>query len=137
MELAGERIWEDITITDIATRANLSLADFRDAFPSKGAVLAAFSRKIDRVVLQGTTGDMAGEPAKERLFDVLMRRLDALAHYKLGLEGIDEWTARSPLAAAAVTAFDAELAARLAADWPAEPLLVPHRVWAMKAERPM
>ena len=102
LELAGERSWEDISITDIATRANVSLADFRDAFPSKGAVLAGFSRKIDRIVLEGTTDDLMGEPAKERLFDVLMRRLDALAPYKLGLEGIDEWIARSPLAAAAV-----------------------------------
>ena len=102
LELAGERSWEDISITDIATRANVSLADFRDAFPSKGAVLAGFSRKIDRAVLEGTTDDLMGEPAKERLFDVLMRRLDALAPYKLGLEGIDEWIARSPLAAAAV-----------------------------------
>ncbi len=102
LELAGERSWEDISITDIATRANVSLADFRDAFPSKGAVLAGFSRKIDRTVLEGTSDDLMGEPAKERLFDVLMRRLDALAPYKLGLEGIDEWIARSPLAAAAV-----------------------------------
>ena len=106
MELAGERVWEDITITDVATRANLSLADFRDAFPSKGAVLAAFSRKIDRIVLDGTTGDLAGEPAKERLFDVLMRRLDALAPYKLGLEGIFEWINRAPLAAAAINRLE-------------------------------
>ena len=106
MELAGERIWEDITLTDIATRANLSLADFRDAFPSKGAVLAAFSRKIDRIVLQGTTGDMAGEPPKERLFDVMMRRLDALAPYKLGLECVAEWLNRAPLAAAAVNRLE-------------------------------
>ena len=102
MELAGERVWEDISITDVATRANLSLADFRDAYPSKGAVLAAFSRRIDRVVLEGTTGDLAGEPAKERLFDVLMRRLDALAPYRLGVECVAEWLNRAPLAAATI-----------------------------------
>ena len=106
MELAGERTWEDITISDVATRANLSLADFRDAFPSKGAVLSAFSRKIDRVVLDGTTDDLLGEPAKERLFDVLMRRLDALAPYKLGLEGIFEWVQRAPMAAAAINRLE-------------------------------
>ena len=106
MELAGERTWDDITISDVATRANLSLADFRDAFPSKGAVLAAFSRKIDRVVLDGTTDDLMGEPAKERLFDVLMRRLDALAPYKLGLEGIFEWIQRAPMAAASVNRLE-------------------------------
>jgi AcrR family transcriptional regulator len=106
MELAGERVWEDITITDIATRANVSLADFRDAFPSKGAVLAGFSRKMDRTVLDGTTDDLMGEPAKERLFDVLMRRLDAMAPYKLGLEGVFEWVGRAPLAAAALNQLE-------------------------------
>lgn len=102
MELAGERVWEDITISDVATRANLSLADFRDQFPSKGAVLAALSRKVDRQVLAATTDDLLGEPAKERLFDVLMRRLDALSPYKLGVEGVSEWINRAPLAAAAI-----------------------------------
>ena len=106
LELAGERTWDDITISDIATRANLSLADFRDAYPSKGAVLAGFSRKIDRLVLDGTTDDLLGEPVKERLFDVLMRRLDAMTPYKLGLEGIFEWISRAPMAAAAVNRLE-------------------------------
>ena len=106
LELAGERTWDDITISDIATRANLSLADFRDAFPSKGAVLAGFARKIDRVVLDGTTDDLMGEPAKERLFDVLMRRLDAMTPYKLGLEGIAEWVQRAPMAAVAINRLE-------------------------------
>lgn len=106
MELAGERTWEDISISDVAARANLSLADFRDAFPSKGAVLAAFSRRIDRIVLDATSDDLAGEPAKERLFDVLMRRLDALTPYKLGLEGVSEWVGRAPMAAAAINRLE-------------------------------
>jgi AcrR family transcriptional regulator len=102
MELASERSWEDITISDIAARANVSLADFRDYFPSKGAILASFSRNIDKIVLDGTSDDLIGEPAKDRLFDVLMRRLDALEPYKFGLEAIYEWTRRDPLAAAAL-----------------------------------
>ena len=106
MELAGERVWEDISLSDVAARANLSLADFREHYPSKGAVLAGFSRKIDRIVLEGTTDDLAGEPAKERLFDVLMRRLDALTPYKHGLDGIAEWLGRSPMAAASVNRLE-------------------------------
>ena len=103
MELAGERGWEDITISDVAARANVSLAAFRDFYPSKGAVLAGFSRRIDHIVLEAAGGgDLAGEPPKERLFDVLMRRLDALAPYKLGLEGIFTWARRDPLAASAL-----------------------------------
>src|ERR1700724_459067 len=102
MELAGERTWEDITISDVAARANVSLSTFRDIFPAKGAVLAGFSRRIDHIVLDAAGDGLTGEPIKERLFDVLMRRLDALAPYKLGLEAISDWTRRDPLAAAAI-----------------------------------
>ena len=102
LELAGERTWEDITISDVAARANVSLSTFRDFFPSKGAVLAAFSRRIDHIVLDAAGDGLTGEPVKERLFDVLMRRLEALAPYKLGVEGISDWTRRDPLAAAAI-----------------------------------
>ncbi len=102
LELAGERNWDDITISDVAARANVSLSTFREIFPSKGAVLAGFSRRIDRIVLDAAGDGLAGEPVKERLFDVLMRRLDALAPYKPGLEAISDWTRRDPLAAAAV-----------------------------------
>lgn len=102
VELAGERAWEDITISDVAARANVSLATFRENFPSKGAILASFSRNIDKIVLDGTSEDLVGEPAKDRLLDVLMRRLDALEPYKLGLEGIADWARRDPLGAAAL-----------------------------------
>jgi AcrR family transcriptional regulator len=103
LELAGERNWEDITISDVASRANVSLAAFRDYYPSKGAVLAGFSRRIDHLVLEAAGGDeLAGEPPKERLFDILMRRIDALAPYKLGLEAIFDWARRDPLAAASL-----------------------------------
>ena len=82
MALAAERDFDDITIADITETAGLGLADFREAFPSKGAVLAGFARQTDLAVLRGTGADMADEPAKDRLFDVLMRRLDALAPHK-------------------------------------------------------
>jgi AcrR family transcriptional regulator len=102
MQLAAERAFEDITITDIARHAGVTLGQFRDAFPSKGAVLGAFTRRIDKIVLDETTDDLLGEPAKERLFDVLMRRLDAMAPYKRGLEGVMDWARRDPLSAAAL-----------------------------------
>ncbi|MBE7186354.1 MAG: TetR/AcrR family transcriptional regulator [Methylobacterium mesophilicum] len=102
MQLAAERDWEDFSVSDVAERAGVTLADFRDAFPSKGAVLAGLSKKIDRTVLEGTTDDLRDETPKERLFDVLMRRLDAMQPYKLGLEGVAAWVKRDPLAASAL-----------------------------------
>ncbi len=88
MTLAAEQPWNDIEIGEIAREANVTLAEFRDAFPSKGAVLAGLARRIDRQVLQGTSDDLAEEPARERLFDVLMRRIDAMAPYKRALRRI-------------------------------------------------
>jgi AcrR family transcriptional regulator len=98
MKLAAERRFEDITIRDIAAEAGVSLADFRDAFPSKGAVLAGFSRKIDRIVLATPLGELAASSKRDRLFDVLMRRLDAMAPYRDGLRGVYEGLRRDPTA---------------------------------------
>jgi AcrR family transcriptional regulator len=100
MALAAEERFEDITLKHIAERADVSLAEFRDHFGSRHAVLAAFGQRIDRVVLEGTSGDLDDESPKERLFDVLMRRFDALAPYRESLRGVSEWARREPLEAA-------------------------------------
>src|SRR5271165_4970967 len=102
MELAGERRFEDISIRDICETAGVSLADFRDSFPSKAAVLAGFSRRIDRAVLAQDSGELADESPRERLFDILMRRLEAMAPYREGLREISAWLRREPAAALAM-----------------------------------
>ncbi len=102
MQLAGEKRWEDFTLSDVADRAGLSLAQFRDSFPSKGAVLGAFSRRIDKIALEGTSDDLADESDKDRLFDVLMRRLDAMAPYRAAIAEIGAWARRDLTAAAAL-----------------------------------
>jgi AcrR family transcriptional regulator len=102
MALAGEQPFEEISISAICAKAGVSLADFRDSFPSKGAVLAGFSKRIDRIVLQQHSDELANEEPKERLFDVLMRRLDAMTPYREGLREITQWLRREPLSALAV-----------------------------------
>lgn len=102
MELAAEQPFEEITISDIARRAEVSLADFRDAFPSKGAVLGGFSKMIDRRTLESVSDDLADEPARDRLFDVLMKRLDAMANYREGLREVSAWARRDPVSALAL-----------------------------------
>lgn len=102
MALAAERRFEDIAIRDICERAGISLADFRDVFPSKGAALGAFTRRIDRAVLSVEDADVAREAPRERLFDVLMRRLDAMAPYREALREITAWLRRDPVAALAL-----------------------------------
>jgi AcrR family transcriptional regulator len=102
MELAGERRFEEISIRDICEAAGVSLADFRDSFPSKAAVLAGFSRRIDRAVLSQDNGELADESPRERLFDILMRRLEAMAPYREGVREAAAWLKREPTAALAM-----------------------------------
>ena len=100
--LAGEMRWDQIALPMIAAKAEVSLADLRDQFPSKGAILGGFAKRIDRIVLNGTSPDMLGEPARERVLDIIMRRLDALQPYKQGLREIRAATRRDPLMLAAL-----------------------------------
>jgi AcrR family transcriptional regulator len=71
-----------IGFDDIAQRSGLSLAQVRGEFASTFAVLAAYVTATDRAVLAQDMRDMSEEPARERLFDVLMRRLEVLAEQR-------------------------------------------------------
>jgi len=71
-----------IGFNDIAQRSGLSLAQVRGEFASTFAVLAAYVKATDRAVLAQDMHDMSEEPARERLFDVLMRRLEVLAEQR-------------------------------------------------------
>jgi AcrR family transcriptional regulator len=96
LKLAAERGWSAIALADIAAAAELSLADLYAAYPSKTAILEALSRDVDRRVLAGAEID-ATETPRDRLFDVLMRRFDALAAYRDGLAAIARDARRDPV----------------------------------------
>jgi AcrR family transcriptional regulator len=102
--LAQERI-EDIGFGAIARRAGLSLADCRAAFPSVLAVLAAYTAEIDGRVLAGGDADTAEEPPRERLFDLLMRRLEALTPHKAAIRSLARSAMRDPALALTLNAL--------------------------------
>lgn len=97
MVLAAHRDWDSFDLADVARQAEVSLSEFRDCFASKGAVLAGLARRIDQAVLADEARELADEPVRERLFDVLMRRLDAMAPYKAGIRSVMKALRRDPL----------------------------------------
>jgi AcrR family transcriptional regulator len=99
--LAAERI-EDVSFGAIARRAGLSLAECRAEFRSVLAVLAAYTKEIDRQVLAGGDTDTAEEPPRERLFDILMRRFEALAPHKAAIRSLARSAACDPALAVAL-----------------------------------
>lgn len=102
MGLLAEKSIERIDLAEIAKRAEVPLADLRGEFNSTLAILAAHMKEIDRAVLRGGDGDMAQEPARERLFDVLMRRLEAHGPYREAVRSLLRSAARNPPLAVAL-----------------------------------
>jgi AcrR family transcriptional regulator len=105
MALLAEHSFEDIGLAEIAGRAGLKLSQLRTEFGSTLAIVSAHIKDIDRAVLAGGTADMAEEPARERLFDVLMRRLEALAPYKEAVRSLLRSARRNPGLALALHAM--------------------------------
>jgi AcrR family transcriptional regulator len=87
LDLAVTEGWGRVSLSAIAAAAGLSLAEAYRIFPSKGAILQGFLQGIDERVLAAARAD-ADEPARDRLFDVLMRRFDALNPHKAAVAAI-------------------------------------------------
>lgn len=96
MTLLAEKSFEEIGLGEIAERAGLSLAELRDQYASKIAMLAVRTKAIDRAVLAAGDDDMEDEPPRERLFDVLMRRFEAMADDKAAVRSLMRSACRNP-----------------------------------------
>jgi AcrR family transcriptional regulator len=96
MALLAEKSFEQIDLSEIAARASVSLGAMRGEFRSTLAIYAAHVKAIDRAVLDGGEGDMAEEPPRERLFDVLMRRIETLSPHKEAVRSLLRSASRNP-----------------------------------------
>ena len=92
--------WSDLQMDAIAKRARLPLAELLSRYSRKNDILAAFFRRIDAAVLAGCEAEPVEDgPARERLFDVLMRRFDELATYRGSLQALLPGVQSDPLLA--------------------------------------
>jgi AcrR family transcriptional regulator len=101
LHLAATRKWSEIALPDIAAEAGLTLGEMLRVAPSKPALLAAFGRRVDGVMFARpveTDGTV-----KDKLFDLIMRRFDALGPHKAALKNILADLPRDP--ASALCAF--------------------------------
>jgi AcrR family transcriptional regulator len=96
MAVLADKPFEQIGLAEIARHAGVSLVQLRDQFSSTFAILAAQVKQIDRQVLGGGDADMAEEPPRERLFDVLMRRIEALTPHRAAIRSLVRSASRNP-----------------------------------------
>lgn len=79
--LAGASGWSNVTVAGAARAAHLSLATARHRFPQRSSILLRFNEQLDQVALIGSASE--GSP-RDLLFDLIMRRFDALQAHRLG-----------------------------------------------------
>jgi len=99
MSLLAENGWNAVSLEAIAQKAGVSLAQLRDTYDGRIAILADLARRTDKTVLNAIDEAMEGEAARERLFDVLFSRFEALEDYRPALRRLTGAVLRDPLLA--------------------------------------
>jgi AcrR family transcriptional regulator len=103
LRLAADRGWAELSLHDIAVEAKVPLAKVYPHFTGKQDILDAFARRIDGAVLGEIDAEASalfeGSSPRDRLFDVIMRRLELLQPHKQALGNILYDQLRRPPAA--------------------------------------
>lgn len=87
LTLAAAGGWHSASLAAVAADAGVSLGDAHAAFPTRLALLGGLLSRTDRQVLADGPADIDDAP-RDRLFDILMRRFDALAADGEGMRAI-------------------------------------------------
>lgn len=102
LSLAALQGWRRTNLSDIAAEAGLSLAELHAQYRSKHEILVAWMARVDAEMLAALDPGEAKESHRDRLFSVIMRRLDALERHKLAVRSILRDVACDPAEAVAL-----------------------------------
>lgn len=97
IDLCAQQGWADLSFEDILAQAGVSAAQAADYASSKFDVLFLLGEQIDAAMLDGEPAE--GSP-KDKLFDLIMRRFDALQPYREAVLAIMHDAPRDPVLAA-------------------------------------
>ncbi len=81
-QMIAERGWGRLSVADAARAGGLPLPRARERFPSRAAILLRFGRLADQAALAETPTDGT---TRDKLFYLLMRRIDALQVHRAGV----------------------------------------------------
>ena len=86
LALAAERPWREVSLRDIAERAQVPLADLYARATSKWGLMARLSDRFDRAALE--TAATPSDDVHDRLFDATMARVEAMEPHREALIAI-------------------------------------------------
>lgn len=97
--LIAEAGWSRLSVAQAARRAGLDIAAVRARFPVKISILMRFATMADKAAL---TGALTEGPVRDRIFDIVMRRIDVLQAHRPGVKVLLQDLPRDPLTALAL-----------------------------------
>ncbi len=95
-DLLVERGWDRFSFAELARRAETGLPEVYAVIPDRAALLRVLGRRLDAEMLAVDLADLDGMSPRERVFELIMRRLDAMAPYKGGLRMLASRAGRDP-----------------------------------------
>ena len=81
-EMIVENGWQQLTMSKLAERGGMKLSELYTQLPGKSHIIGQFARRMDAATFNFNLAEMADLSPRDRLFDVIMRRFDALGPYK-------------------------------------------------------
>lgn len=96
MVVVAEKGWRATTLTDIATQAGVSLSRIRRNYDGKADLLTDFMKRTDERVLERLADLPAEDSPHDRLFDIMMMRLETLEPHRDAIRSLLDEMAMTP-----------------------------------------
>ncbi len=96
--LIADKGWQAFSFTELARRRGCSLAEVYAELPSRASLLCALGRLADEAMLAVPAAELADLGPRERIFELIMRRLEAMGPFKEGLRVIGREAKLDPMA---------------------------------------
>ncbi|MCB2108739.1 MAG: hypothetical protein KDE14_13610 [Rhodobacteraceae bacterium] len=108
--------WRQVGMDAVARRAGMTLGDVLMHVPTKGHIVARLADHIDMAMVKDAALPDRESSPRDRLFEILMRRFDALQVHRDGIKALLKDAARDPgLAAMGLVRLSRSMAVALSA----------------------
>jgi ubiquinone biosynthesis protein COQ9 len=96
MTIIGRDGWPAATLDAVSRESGVSLADIATHFANRFDILAAFGKRSDIAALKEADEEGSSQAPRDRLFDIIMARFDAMAPYKATVQAMSKAARRDP-----------------------------------------
>jgi AcrR family transcriptional regulator len=82
--------WRGFSLVELARELGVSVGEVYAQFPCRSAVLSALGKRLDARMLELSAADLDDMSTRDRLFELIMRRIDAMKPYKEALQRLSK-----------------------------------------------